>query len=47
MKIFPVIVMSLNFIAAAIYIFCGNIGQALYWASAGLLNFSVIFMIGD
>ena len=41
----PVIIM-LESLAASIPLFvCGRYGTAIYWFSAGLLNFSVIFLI--
>jgi len=45
MNYFPIFIMVLNFLAAGVYIFYGEMGKALYWLSAGLLNLSVIFLI--
>jgi len=43
--ILPVIIMIESFFAALPLAVSGRWGSALYWFSAGLLNFSVIFLI--
>lgn len=44
-KFFPVTIMAMCFIAAVIYGFNGKWGNCVYWAAAGCLNLSVIFLI--
>ena len=41
--VLPVIIMIESFAASAMLIWVGRYGSGLYWFSAGLLNFSVVF----
>ena len=41
----PVIIMAESFLASIPLFIAGHYGSALYWVSAGLLNFAVIFLI--
>jgi len=43
--LFPTIVMIQMFLASIPYAITRHWGSALYWFSAGLLNFGVIFLI--
>ena len=40
-RIFPTILMSLDFIAAIPYAFRGDIRHAVYWVAAGVLTLTV------
>ena len=44
-NLLPIIIMAESFIASIPLAIQGRWGSALYWFSAGLLNFSVIFLI--
>jgi len=41
----PTIIVIESLCAALVYFWCGRWGAGLYWASAGVLNFSVIYLI--
>lgn len=41
----PAVIMAESFAAAVVMAAVGRWGQAVYWAAAGLLNFSVVFLI--
>ena len=43
--VFPIMVMSMMFIASIPYFFTQDYGRAIYWFAGGLLNFSIIFLI--
>ena len=45
LQILPIIITAESFLAGGYLIIQGNIGSGLYWLSAGVLNFSVIFLI--
>lgn len=40
-RIFPTILMALDFIAAIPYAFCGDVRHAVYWVAAGVLTLTV------
>lgn len=42
-KLLPTITMSINYIAAIVYLFTGDIPKAVYWACAGTLTLTVTF----
>lgn len=44
-QVLPIIIMIEMFVASIPLALLGKWGSALYWFSAGLLNFSVIFLI--
>ena len=41
----PIIIMVESFVASVPLFIKGQYGSAMYWLSAGILNFSVIFLI--
>ena len=43
-KIFPTILMTLDFIAAVPYAVNGDMKMLVYWIAAGVLTFSVTWM---
>ena len=43
--ILPIIIMTESFAASIIYCIYRQWGSALYWLSAGVLNFAIIFCI--
>ena len=43
-KLFPMITMALNIGAVITNLWIGNYQQSLYWGSAFLISFSVVFM---
>jgi len=45
LNILPVVIMVESFAASVPLFICGRWGSGLYWFSAGLLNFAVIFFI--
>ena len=45
LQILPIIIMMESFLAGGYLIIQGKAGSGLYWLSAGVLNFSVIFLI--
>jgi hypothetical protein len=45
LNILPVIIMIESFAASIPLFICQKWGSAIYWFSAGLLNFAVIFLI--
>ena len=42
----PIIIVIESFAASIILCVGGRWGSAIYWFSAGLLNFAVIFLVG-
>ncbi|WP_300456653.1 hypothetical protein [Desulfobacula sp.] len=44
-KFLPMAIMLESFGACILYFICQKWGTGLYWLSAGLLNFTVIFLI--
>jgi len=44
-NLLPILIMVESFLAGIILAIFSKWGSALYWFSAGLLNFSVIFLI--
>ena len=40
---FPIILMVIDVCAAAVYLFNGNIKQAIYWVAAAVLSACVTF----
>jgi len=44
-QILPLLIMLESFLAAVPLAIAGRWGPAVYWFAAGLLNFSVIFMM--
>jgi len=47
MNIFPTIIMAQMFVAGAIYLAGGKIGESVYWLAGGVLNMAVIFLIPE
>ena len=45
LDLLPIIIMVESFLASVPLVIYGRYGSALYWFSAGLLNFAVIFLI--
>ena len=45
LNILPIIIMAESLAAAVPHFIYGNWGSGLYWLSAGVLNFAVIFLI--
>gem|GEM_PF-1384737 len=45
--VLPIIIMVESFAASIPLFIYGKYGSAIYWFAAGLLNFSVIFLMGD
>lgn len=45
LQILPIIIMIESIFAGGYLIIQGKAGSGLYWLSAGVLNFSVIFLI--
>jgi len=45
LNLLPAIIMLESFAAAVPLAIAGRWGSALYWFSAGLLNFAVVFLI--
>lgn len=45
LQILPMIIMIESLFAGGYLIFQGKTGSGIYWLSAGVLNFSVIFLI--
>lgn len=45
LQILPIIIMVESIFAGGYLIIQGKAGSGLYWLSAGVLNFSVIFLI--
>ena len=44
-QILPVILIIIDAASAAVYAVKGNIGQAVYWAAAAVLNIAVTFLM--
>ena len=44
-SVLPIVIMVESFIASIPLAYYGRWGSALYWFSAGLLNFAVVFCI--
>jgi hypothetical protein len=44
-NILPIIIITESILAAGILFFYQKWGSGLYWLAAGILNFSVIFLI--
>lgn len=45
LQLLPVLIMIESFLAGGYLTVTGKIGSGMYWIAAGLLNFSVIFLI--
>lgn len=45
LKHLPEFMMWTSIVSGAVQFLIGNFGQGIYWTSAGLLNFSVIYLI--
>jgi len=45
LDVLPIIIMVESFLASALLLVYGRWGTGIYWLSAGLLNFSIIFLI--
>ena len=45
MNVLPIIIMVESFLASIPLFWCKQWGSGLYWFSAGMLNFTVIFLI--
>lgn len=43
-KIFPTILMALDFIAAVPYVFKGDLKMSVYWIAAGVLTLAVTWL---
>ena len=41
----PTITMSINFIAATVYLFSGDIPRCIYWICAGMLTLTVTYLM--
>lgn len=42
-KVFPTILIVLNFAASAVYLFDGDWRKTAYWFAAGVLNLSITY----
>ena len=42
-KLFPTVLMVLDFLASAVYLAHGDLRHAIYWASAGVLTATVTY----
>lgn len=47
LNLLPIIIMVESFAACVPLFFYGRWGSGMYWFSAGLLNFAVIFLVRD
>ncbi len=45
LNVLPIIIMAESFAASVPLFVYGRFGSAIYWFSAGLLNFAVIFCV--
>jgi len=45
LNVLPIIIMAESFLASIPLFIFGRYGSAIYWFSAGMLNFAVIFCI--
>ena len=44
-KIMPTVTMSINLIAAVVYLFSGDIPRCIYWICAGMLTLTVTYLM--
>jgi hypothetical protein len=44
-SILPIIVIVESFLAGIVYLFFGKWGSAVYWLSAGTINFAALYLI--